>query len=746
MAVTINNYTGDGSTNQYAITFQYLSQNDVVVTVNEVAAPFTFVNSSTVQITTTPSTGDRIVIKRNTSVAALVDFTDGSTLFEADLDLATQQARFLGEESRDRAESALETVNNNLTAILGVQAIAANVTKVANIDANVTTLAGISTDVSTLAAVSSDVDLLGGFTTEINTIGDDLNSGGFNAGTEYDLGSITAASSGQSGSPDGFIVSVYGKLNEISTVAGASSDITAVSNIASSVSAVAADATDIGNVSTNIANVNAVASNAANINAVNSNSANINSVAADATDIGAVATNIANVNAAASNATNINSVATNASNINAVAGDASNIGTVATAIANVNATAGIATEIAAVSGISSDVTAVAADATDIGNVATNIANVNAVASNVTNINAVNTNASNINAVAADITNIGNVATDIANVNAVATNIANVNAVNTNSANINTVAGADANITAVAGISTDVATVAGDATEIAALAAISSDVTSLANAIGSATTFTVTVAQSGGINVFYIDGSANPTLTLTRGSSYIFDLSDSSNSGHPLVFKDGSGNAYSTGVTSTGSAGSSGSQVQIDVASNAPSSLRYACSVHGNGMGNTITVVSSSLATVASNTTSMNTVSGSITNVNSVGGSIANVNTVASNLSSVNNFGEKYRTGATDPSSSLDTGDLFYNSTSNTLKVYNGSAWEAGVTAGSGFLALTGGTLTGTLGVTTVDWGDWTITETGGSLYFATGGTNKMKLDASGNLDVAGSVNANATIT
>jgi len=41
---------------------------------------------------------------------------------------------------------------------------------------------------------------------------------------------------------------------------------------------------------------------------------------------------------------------------------------------------------------------------------------------------------------------------------------------------------------------------------------------------------------------------------------------------------------------------------------------------------------------------------------------------------------------------------------------------------------------------------WTITESGGSLYFATGGTNKMKLDASGNLDVVGSVNSNATIT
>jgi hypothetical protein len=59
---------------------------------------------------------------------------------------------------------------------------------------------------------------------------------------------------------------------------------------------------------------------------------------------------------------------------------------------------------------------------------------------------------------------------------------------------------------------------------------------------------------------------------------------------------------------------------------------------------------------------------------------------------------------------------------------------------------TGVEITGTLSATTVDFGDWTITESGGSLYFATGGTNKMKLDASGNLDVVGSVNANATIS
>ena len=51
----------------------------------------------------------------------------------------------------------------------------------------------------------------------------------------------------------------------------------------------------------------------------------------------------------------------------------------------------------------------------------------------------------------------------------------------------------------------------------------------------------------------------------------------------------------------------------------------------------------------------------------------------------------------------------------------------------------------TANVTTVDLGDWTITENTGTLYFATGGTNKMKLDASGNLTVVGDITAFGTV-
>ena len=56
--------------------------------------------------------------------------------------------------------------------------------------------------------------------------------------------------------------------------------------------------------------------------------------------------------------------------------------------------------------------------------------------------------------------------------------------------------------------------------------------------------------------------------------------------------------------------------------------------------------------------------------------------------------------------------------------------------------ITVGNLTCTTGnITTVDLGNWTVTESGGVLYFATGGVNKMKVDASGNLTVVGNVTA-----
>ena len=217
-------------------------------------------------------------------------------------------------------------------------------------------------------------------------------------------------------------------------------------------------------------------------------------------------------------------------------------------------------------------------------------------------------------------------------------------------NINTVAAANSNITAVAGNATNINAVGAISANVTSVANIASDVTSLANSLEK--TYTVTVVNPGSGNFFYLDGSAYPAIEMFRGNTYVFNQTDSSNDGHPLVFKNGS-SAYEVGVTyflngseatqsnyvntSTFNAGrASGTRkIQIEVASNAPSTgLRYYCYVHGNGMGNTITVKDSNISLVAGSIANVNTVGGAISNVNAVAGNATNINTVAGNNSNI----------------------------------------------------------------------------------------------------------------
>ena len=102
---------------------------------------------------------------------------------------------------------------------------------------------------------------------------------------------------------------------------------------------------------------------------------------------------------------------------------------------------------------------------------------------------------------------------------------------------------------------------------------------------------------GSSNAYYLDGLESPAITFSGADSsykyyYRFDQADSSNSGHPLRFylDAGKSTAYTTGVTTNGTAGSSGAYTQIAVDANTPNILYYQCSSHAN-MGNFANVVS-----------------------------------------------------------------------------------------------------------------------------------------------------------
>ncbi len=72
---------------------------------------------------------------------------------------------------------------------------------------------------------------------------------------------------------------------------------------------------------------------------------------------------------------------------------------------------------------------------------------------------------------------------------------------------------------------------------------------------------------------------------------------------------------------------------------------------------------------------MNTLA-AISGLNTLASNSANVTTAVTNLSSINNFAEVYRISASAPTSSLNVGDLYFDTNANELKVYKSSGWAA----------------------------------------------------------------------
>ena len=100
---------------------------------------------------------------------------------------------------------------------------------------------------------------------------------------------------------------------------------------------------------------------------------------------------------------------------------------------------------------------------------------------------------------------------------------------------------------------------------------------------------VTVGNNGsGSNVYFLNGSQDTTINVTTGNKYRFDLSDSSNTNHPLRFSmTQNGGEYNSNVTVNGVAGTTGAYVEIEITSNTPNQLYIYCTNHFNMGGNTV---------------------------------------------------------------------------------------------------------------------------------------------------------------
>lgn len=212
-----------------------------------------------------------------------------------------------------------------------------------------------------------------------------------------------------------------------------------------------------------------------------------------------------------------------------------------------------------------------------------------------------------------------VANGITNINTVAGAIANVNSVGGDIANVNAVATDIANVNAVAGDATDIGTVATNISNVNAVAGISASVTAVA-------------ADATDIGTVATDLAGSDTVGSVAGS--------------------------------------------IANVNSVAGALTAINAVNANSVNvNKVAAVDSDVTSVAAIDSNVTAVAGAVTAINNVNGALTAINNVNTNLSDVNNFADTYFISASAPTgANIGEGDLWYDTTNDALKVYNGSAW------------------------------------------------------------------------
>jgi hypothetical protein len=118
MANTYVDYAGDGSTQTFNFSFDYLDASHVNVELDGVATTAFTVQTSpkSVLMTTAPASGVVVRVRRNSdSATKLVDFVDGSVLVENDLDKAYLHNLYLNEEIGELNENSMQKTEGSTT-------------------------------------------------------------------------------------------------------------------------------------------------------------------------------------------------------------------------------------------------------------------------------------------------------------------------------------------------------------------------------------------------------------------------------------------------------------------------------------------------------------------------------------------------------------------------------------------------------------------------------------------------------
>ena len=285
-----------------------------------------------------------------------------------------------------------------------------------------------------------------------------------------------------------------------------------------------------------------------------------------------------------------------------------------------------------------------------------------------------------------------------------------------------------------------------------------------NTSGKAAVATITVTVAGG--KYVIDGTSQQTISLSKGITYRFDNSDSSNSGHPLRFSTtsngthNSGSQFTTGITTVGTAGSAGAYVEVTLEQDVADTLYTYCPNH-SGMGGTVKTAYGNSNVVEDTSPQL----GGNLDVNGndiVSTSNANIDIIPNGTGDVNLGADTVMVGDNNSNATITTqgtGDLTLNTNSGTnsgtITIADGANGDISITPnGSGKVIIDG------LSHPTADGSANQVLKTDGSgnLSFTTvasGGLGNISEDTTpqlgGDLDVDGNAivstsNGNIAIT
>jgi len=706
-AASFTNHTGNGSTNSFAISFPFLSNNEIDVTVGGVLKTITThytITGSTLTFTSgnTPANGAAVKFQRDTDISAKkVDFADGSVLTEADLDSNSDQILF-------GLQEFVDIVNNDIFKRDGSQTLTGSIVfEGSSDDANETTISVTNPtadrtitfpDITGTVITSADTGTVNSTMIANGTIVDtDINASANINGSKLLNDSVGLTKLGSGALPTDITIASANIINgtivneDIATGTLDGRYYTETELDAGQLdnryfTETELNAGQLDNRYYTEAEADARFYNVGSLEEIQSGetwTAADNKIATTAAidarvidlvdDVGGfvpIASELSfpnanpDINNGAGTLVSIKALSTAYTSDGSGNFTISN-GTVGNSTVTING-ATASTTFAAGFGMILETTTTLNTYT-FHRLVPKATEVTTVAGNISNINTVVTNISNVNSVAGNISNVNAVANNASNINSAVSNASNINAAVSNAANINTLANINPNINTVAGIATNVTTVANDTTDIGTVAGISSNVTTVAGISGNVTT--VAGISS---NVTTVAGSIANVNTVAGNNANITTVA-----------------GISSNVT-------------------------------------TVANANSNIGSVAGSIANVNTTAGSIANVNTVAGSISNVNTVGTNITNVtnasnylNNFLQLYLGEASSNPTvdglggAITEGDLYFNTVDKRTRVFNGSVFQnigEGVIEVAKFATAAFNTLyTASAGSNSIDLGGLAIT-------------------------------------